>query len=473
MSAYNDPCQAVNNITCLPYGTNTSEYDPARIINPFAGINYTGCHEDMLGTDFDGDSRITIKEYESFVARTAARRCILWPELTLGQKGNFNSLACQCASHQHNAGGANNNNDKSCCMGSNAHLKTNGATNDARDATEPQIVFLQNVCLVTYGTLPGTNCSIELLPFKEPPPVIVPRAIDPRGGTAASGSDWNLLAPIIATLLLLLLCCCCVVRRRRRKDEEEEEIIETEYPGKEEWLETPMDGQSPGMERGMPLPTDGDGNPQGYRDDSEDYDEEGRNRRGGHDDDEYSDGDGRKARGFNYATPDEEDKKRRWPNGEYIPPDQPRDSHALRPTPEEDPMPPPEWDEPMRNIDELKHKSDDSVQEFDPYNPDGGVHDPQRPPRDPVTWKNEWERGVPPEDNERDGRKHRIQTGMGKGEIWDQLDDGSATKSTTVRNNGDVFDWVVKSALAVMDGADQQGYLDNDDESTVPGQSGN
>ncbi|KAL7563939.1 hypothetical protein ACA910_017554 [Epithemia clementina (nom. ined.)] len=471
MSAYKDPCQEVNNITCLPYGTNTSGYDPARIINPFEGINYTGCNEDLLSSDFDADGRVTMKEYETFVADTAARRCIFWPELTLGQKGNYNSLACQCASHQHDAGGENNVNDKSCCIGSNAHLSTAGAPN-ARTATEPETVFLQNVCLVTYGTLPGTNCSIQLLPFNEPPPVIVPFVADPRSGATAEGSDWNLLAPIIATFLLLLLCCCCccVVRRRRRKEEQEEEIIETEYPGKEEWLETPLQGQSPNMERGMPVPVGADGNPEGYRDDPDDYDSEGKNRKGGYDDDEYSDGDGRRARGYNHAIPEEEDTKRRWPGGEYVPPENPPNNHALRPTPEKDPMPPPEWDEPMRNIDELKHKDDQSVQEFDPYNPDAGVHDPQRPPRDPVTWKNNWERGVPPEDDENDGRKHRIQSGMGQGEIWDRLDTDSVSKSTAVRGNGDVFDWVVKSALAVMDGADQHGYLDGDDDSTVPGQ---
>ena len=472
MSAYLDPCVAVDNITCIPYGTNVSQYDPARIIRPFEGVNFTGCYEDMLVADTDGDGGLSMKEYETFTADTAARRCIFWPRLTLGQKGNYNSLACQCATHQQSAGGVDNKNDMACCIGKNARLSTSGARNSAQLATEPENVFLDNVCLLTYGTLPGTNCSIKLLPFDEPPPFVVPPPpLDPRSGATADASNWNLLAPIIATILLLLLCCCCccIIRRRRRKEEQEEEIIETEYPGKEEWLETPLQEQAPHMERGMPGPVGADGNPEGYHDDPDDYDEEGKNRSGGYDDDEYSDGDGRRARGFNYAVPEEEDTKRRWPGGEYIPPEKPNNSHALRPIPPKERMPPPEWDEPARNIEEIKHKDDQSVQEFDPYIPDGGVHDPQRPGRDPVTWKNDWQRGTPPEDDERDGRKHRIQTGMGQGEIWDRLDSDTVSKSTAIKGGGDVFDWVVKSALAVMDGADQNGYLDGDDDSTVPG----
>lgn len=471
MSAYRDPCQAVNNITCLPYGTNTSEYDPARIINPFEGVNYTACNEDLLRSDSDGDGRITMTEYETFVAETAGRRCIFWPELTLGQKGNYNSLACQCASHQHNAGGENNENDKSCCIGENAHLKTDGATN-AMTATEPQLVFLDNVCLITYETLPGTNCSIQLLPFNEPPPVIVPLVPAALSGPTAAGSDVNLLVPMIATALLLLLCCCCccIFRRRRRKEVQEEEIVETEYPGKEEWLETPLAGGGPGQERGMPGDGGADNNPEGYRDDPDGYDADGKNRSGGYNDDEYDDGDGRRARGYNHALPEEEDAKRRWPDGEYIPPETPPSHHALRPTPEKDPIPPPDWDEPAREIDDLKNKNEEPGQVFDPYNPDGGVHDPKRPPRDPVTWKNQWEPGEPPEPEEDDGRKHRIQSGMGQGEIWDRLDTDSTSKSTQVKGTGDVFDWVVKSALEVMDGADKQGFLDGDDDSTVPGQ---
>ena len=99
-------------------------------------------------------------------------------------------------------------------------------------------------------------------------------------------------------------------------------------------------------------------------------------------------------------------------------------------------------------------KDDDSVQQFEPYIPDSGVPVDDRQPKDPVTWKNDWQRGKAPEDDENENRKHRIQSGLGEGEIWDKLDNADdQTRSQATGAGGDVFDWVVSSALGALDGA--------------------
>lgn len=468
--AFNDWCVANSTpgLSCLPYGTDVSGLDPERLIFPFEGINYTGCDEDLLGTDFDGNGQVSAREYQNFVYQTAARRCQEWPELTLQQRMLFNSLACQCGSQQVATGER-----ADCCVGDRAHIANAGALQPAT-RSEPQSVFLENVCVVTYSTLPGTNCSIKVLPVNDPPPII----IDPfRAGTGtADGHRWTLVAAMLATALLLLLlcCCCCTVRQRKRKEYEEEEIIETEYPGKEEWLEEPMQEQAP-LPVAPPVAQSEDlvAEP-GEResppvDEESEYSGEGGNRGGGYEDDEDDDGEGRRRRGGNYVGEEEEDTRRRWPGGEI--PDNERDQEVvqLKPIPPKDPPPPEEWDEPMRNIDEIKPPpDDDSVQKFDRHIPETGVHDPQRPQKDPVTWKNNWQRGEKPEGDEDDGRKHRIQGGLGDQEIWDRLDQDSNSKSTTRGGTGDAFDWVVNSALNVMENADDQGHLVGDDDSTVP-----
>eukprot|EP00522_Entomoneis_paludosa_P011878 CAMPEP_0172439052 /NCGR_PEP_ID=MMETSP1065-20121228/165_1 /TAXON_ID=265537 /ORGANISM="Amphiprora paludosa, Strain CCMP125" /LENGTH=472 /DNA_ID=CAMNT_0013187679 /DNA_START=111 /DNA_END=1529 /DNA_ORIENTATION=- len=472
MSAFNDPCIPGDGVECRPYGSNVSDVDPDRLIRPFEGLNYTGCAEDMILSDFDGDGKVSNVEYQSFVAKTAARRCVYWPELDLGQRTNFISLACQCASHAHQGGLPN------CCVGKNAHLSTGGAANPLT-RTEPQQVFIQNVCVVTYGTLPGTNCSLKILPVLEPPPIVaVP--LNTRSGGSATGNRWTLVAAMIATLLLLLLicCCCCVMRRRKRKEYEEEEIIETEYPGKEEWLEQPLQEQAP---RSMPPPEEGElaavpvplAMPP-PEDDPSEYSGEGDNLGGGHDDDEDSDGEGRRRRGGNYVDEEEEDTRRRWPGGTIPDEEKEKEQIKLKPIPPKDPAPDDPWDEPGRNIEEIKPDPDEmSAQEFERYDPGGGVNIPQRPEKEPLEWDNKWEKGRRPEGDEYDDRKHRIQAGMGHGEIWDKLDQDDASKSTKGAAGGDAFDWVVQSAMNVMDNADEQGHLEGDDDSTVPPSSQN
>lgn len=466
MSAFNDPCIPSDTIECRPFGSNVSDVDIDRVIFPFEGLNFTGCAEDLILSDFDGDGKVSNVEYQSYVAKTAARRCIFWPDLTLAQRTNFISLACQCTS-QVFQGTAQPN----CCVGVNAHLPTAGAANPAT-RTEPQEIFIQNVCVVTYGTLPGTNCSIQILPVLDPPPII-PIIPASRSGGTANGTR-PLIPAIIGALLLLLLicCCCCILRRRRRKEYEEEEIIETEYPGKEEYLETPLQEQAA---RSMPeFPPD---NPLGEQsaepvdpmDDPSEYSGEGRNRGGGNEDDEDEDGEGRRRRGGNYVGEEEEDNQRRWGGGLLPPSDTNKDGINLRPIPPKDPAPDDPWDQPGRNIDEIKPDPDEmSAQEFVRYDPGGGVATDIKPGKDPVTINNNWKKGEKPEGDENDDRKHRIQAGMGEGEIWEKLDQDDQSKSTRGGAGGDAFDWVVQSAMNVMDTADEYGHLEGDDDSTQP-----
>ena len=77
-----------------------------------------------------------------------------------------------------------------------------------------------------------------------------------------------------------------------------------------------------------------------------------------------------------------------------------------------------------------------------------------------MNWKKDWNRQKPEDPDEIDLRKHRIQTGLGEGEVWDKLgqDETEASKQAPT---GDVFDWVVQSALGVLDKSDEAGQLRN------------
>ena len=51
--------------------------------------------------------------------------------------------------------------------------------------------------------------------------------------------------------------------------------------------------------------------------------------------------------------------------------------------------------------------------------------------------------------DELDTRKHRIQSGLGQGEVWDKLD-ATESERGTERGNGGAFDWVVQNALGTL-----------------------
>jgi hypothetical protein len=163
-----------------------------------------------------------------------------------------------------------------------------------------------------------------------------------------------------------------------------------------------------------------------------------------------------KARGSARIPPEEEAKRRRLRGeGEINDPDVPHDRVVLRPPPEKDPEEDPGWDQPGRDINFPRDSDEMSAGHVDHYEPDGGVYLPERPTKEPLDWRRSWERPDVEDPDDNDNRKHRIQAGLGEGEVWDKLeekDDASAAPKST----GDVFDWVVSSALGVLDNTDKQ-----------------
>jgi hypothetical protein len=164
-----------------------------------------------------------------------------------------------------------------------------------------------------------------------------------------------------------------------------------------------------------------------------------------------------KARGSARIPPEEEAKRRRLRGeGEINDPEVPHDRVVLRPPPEKNPEEDPNWDYPGRDINYPKDSDEMSAGQVDHYEPDGGVYLPQRPTKEPLDWRRSWERPDVEDPDDNDNRKHRIQAGLGEGEVWDKLNEKDDV-STGPKNTGDVFDWVVSSALGVLDNTDKQG----------------
>jgi hypothetical protein len=446
------------------FGPDLTGVDPSLIVRPPPGIDYPGCFQDLVTSDRDGNGIVEQKEYLGFIQEYGKRICYESDALTLEQQAAFNSLACLCRSRE--------GNDASCCLAGNAKLPTAGALN-AIGRTEAEKLYLTTVCTVTDGTMENSKCPPYILDRETPPPVvIVPvNSVSAQAVEApplADNKKWAWIAAAIAGLLLLFLCCCCCVLRRKRGKvvEEEEEVIES-TPGKGMAAasdeEAPHEQAAPRALASVPPipPTVLEG-----EEEEESYDGEGRTRRGGHEveTDDESDGEGRRTRGSNYMPDEEEDARRRWPGGE-LPPQEPEDPErvVLRPIPVQEQEDDPDWDEPARELEEHKVKDDDSVQEFERYVPDSGVATDDRASNDPVTWKKDWNREKAPEPDENDNRKHRIQSGLGEGEVWDKLDDDDDASRSHAggAGAGDVFDWVVQSALGVLDTTDQHGQLDD------------
>ena len=418
--------------------------DPDLIDKPSNNIDFPGCFQDLVTADRNGDGLIRQKEYLGFIQEYGKnRRCFDTDALTLEQNAAFNSLACICRSQEGKA--------PDCCLGSNAQIVTAGALPPST-RTEEQLQYLTAVCIVTDGTITG-QCPPKIRERETPPPIIIIPANGASGGGGLSdGAKWAIIAAAIAAALLLLLlcCCCCVLRRKRAKALEEEE--EEGYGGKPgEDVETAPE-QYPG-DSDRDLPAAAAAIPPGS------------------DDDSSYEGEGRKSRGQNFAE-DEDDETRRRLRGEgELPPDNnPRETVQLRPPPPKEPEEDPDWDYPGREINEPKPDPDEySAGEYEHYEPDGGVHIPEHPPRDPVEpYKNKWERLKKEEPDEVDMRKHRIQSGLGEGEVWDKLGENEEPDPSSKAPEGDVFDWVVQSALGVLDKSDEAGHLDDEGSTTVP-----
>ena len=282
-------------------------------------------------------------------------------------------------------------------------------------------------------------------------PLMIPPA--PRAAAPADDPDWIWLALLAALLLLLCCCCVCVWRRRRAKEEEEEE--EEQIPGKG----SPGDAQEGAPEQSLQTPRDLEANyptsaynkAHAPNPEEEEEEEEARKRRGGG------------PLGEEY----EEDGYIRYGAPRLPPPVKNTPEHKLKPIDPEDPEEDPDWDRPGRPIEYPKDKDDISAGEVEHYEPDGGVYLPERGSRDPIEMNPQWERGEPEDPDERDTRKHRIQSGLGEGEVWDKLANDDSESNNKGSSMGGAFDWVVQSALGALDSKSADAHEADETETTV------
>lgn len=430
----------------------TEGVDPDLVTTPGKDIDYPGCMRDLNWADKNGDGKVSKNEYLGFVQEYGKRRCFETDRLTLQQHTIFNSLACMCESLEGRPEG--------CCLGANAHIETAGALTSAR--TQQQQLYLTTVCKITDGTIES-----------ECPPAVTDRGPPLEWVTAAAApglspaAKWGLIGAAIALLLLLLfLCCCCCVLKKRRQQQEEEEAEEA-LDAKNSELETAMEGYPESMES---YP---ESNPE-----EDEMVEEELMEEGGvspmppfgamippKDDDEGYEEDGRKRRGNNMGDDPEEDESRALYAGGQLPPPEDPDPERLqlRPIDPKEPEIDPPWEQPGRDINFPKDSDEYSAGEVDHYDPDGGVHIPEREAGLPVgPAKPQWERLKKDEPEEVDLRKHRIQSGLGEGEVWNKLNEGDEVENNTDVQQGGAFDWVIESALGVLDTADAQGSSGED-----------
>jgi len=479
---------------------STAAIDPAFIEYASDGIDYPGCFSDLATADRNGDGVVRKNEYLDFIQTYGKRICHTTDRLSLEQVSAFTSLACLCQGYEGFG--------QDCCLGDNARIFTNGALNP--DRTQDELRNLVAVCRVTDGVIyQPRGCPPKVdKPEVAPPPIIVP--LDPGAAAAADGGGLSkgaiagIVIGAIAALLLLLCCCCFAGKRRKARQLEEEEIAKTVEERPEQALEqAPGDIEKavveeetvPGMmDAAVMAPVIGSGVPvvpppkeeeedleagQGTKEPKEEDEEEVQGGQGAggdvSDEEEIQGGQGTsgndsdeedmvKGRGSANIPPEEEDaSKRPRYSGELPPEDTDHEKIKLRPPPEKEPEEDPEWDQPGRLIEEPKEKVEDEAQVLEPYVPDGGVHIPVRPQKEPLDWKNNWERGEVEDPDENDDRKHRIQAGLGEGEVWDKL--GEKEEETGEGTGGDngAFDWVVQHALGVLNKSEGTGMNYNPD----------
>jgi len=409
---------------------------------PSTNIDFPGCFSDLVTADRNGDGLVKSDEYLGFIQEYGKRKCIENPELTLQQRIAFNTIACACRSEEGAA--------IDCCIGNNAQIQTAGAMNPAR--TGAQQGYLTSACRITDATLPPPACppiddirkNATLPPL---PPIMIPPA--PRSPSGGGGLPIEALWGIIAAalLLLMLLCCCCgfVLRKQKPKDveEEEEEVIAGKGmpPSEDVERNEPPEASSanvppPVIPAAAKVATD---------DESEEEEEGSKDQGGGL-----------------LGEEDEEAGNKRYVGPRYPLPKKESPGIKLRPIEKEDEENP-VWDQPGRQLDYPKEKDEDPGQVLDRYVPDGGVYLQQRPEKDPVEFNPQWERGEKEEPDESDRRKHRIQSGLGEGEVWNKLDEEESDNMNLGGGGGDVFDWVVQSALGVLDQTDEAGLTNDDD----------
>lgn len=449
-------------------GTGSDPYagiDPDLITYPDDGIPYDGCFQDLVTADRNNDGVIKSNEYLGFIQQYGKRICYTQEKLTLKQKSAFITLSCRCQ--------GKDNASPSCCLGGNAEIPTAGAL-DPRTRTATQYADLVAACRVTDGVMEGQRgCDPNIINKDAPPPFtfVVPTGVA-AGATGGGGLSPGAIAGIVigALAALLLFCCCCgfLIRRKKKKEAEEEEL-EKVVTTTEDLEQAPE--QSPGnMDRAVeqeipvvpvaaaaaaPVVAAAAAMP---KEDEEDY--QGA-RGGGNVEDEIDEEDIVAGRGSAKILPEDPDKGiPRW-GGPLLPEEQPpSDAINLKPVDPNEPEENPDWDYPGRDINFPKDKDEMSAGEVEHYEPDGGVHIPKREGKEPLDWRRSWERAEVEDPDENDNRKHRIQAGLGEGEVWNKLGEGDEPEAKAT-GKGDVFDWVVQSALGVLGRADEAGHLDD------------
>lgn len=437
---------------------STGNSDESLIDRPNQGIDFPGCYSDLKKADRNGDGFVKQKEYLNFIQEYGKRICFSTDKLTLQQSATFNTLACICRSQE----GAT----EDCCLGANAQIPTAGADLSPDAQTVNQKNYLTSVCKLTDATIDG-QCP-PAVREREPPPAALVAAVPAGGG---DGLMWGLIAGALL-LALLCCCCCCVWRKKRMKQIEEEEEAARQEEEVKTAKSTPPVEQAPALPPGPHLlrktGVDPQQGPRGMAVDDPDLENPigaGIGASGSAEaDDSDDDEEGRKRRGGGLIPPDDEESGLRIPTANRLPPpeDPANPPRNLRPIPPKD-GDEDEWDHPGRNIDFPKDKDEMSAGEVEHYEPDGGVYFPEREGKEPLNWKKDWNRQKPEDPDEIDLRKHRIQTGLGEGEVWDKLGEDE-TEQSRQAPKGDVFDWVVQSALGVLDKNDQAGRLKNDDD---------
>jgi hypothetical protein len=459
--------------TATTTNNSTTTIDEDLVTRWDDSIDFEGCFSDLLRADRNGDGQVKQGEYLNFIQEYGKRLCFKTDSLTLQQSGVFNSLSCICRSQE--------NADSQCCMGNKAHLSTSGADLASKSRSPIQTDYLTSICKLTDATI-DARCPPILEDRDEPFVPVLPgngvlasSPVSPAAA-AAPGNDglewWMWLLIAIAALILFCCCFCCLWQRRRAKQEEMEQEDEHIVASMDEKgagagprdadPEQPLDrtepynGSDPDLNADkpieeetiifddvvlpevVPIPSPGTIPMAGASgavvgEDSEDEEEE-RRKKGG---DRIP------------QEPDEEIIKYRGapPFPPVDPPPVP--PHPLKPIPDKE-KETDEWDQPGRDIQYPVEQDEMSAGHVDHYEPDGGVYFPERPMKDPLSWNRDWNRAKPEEPDEMDARKHRIQTGLGEGEVWNKLEEQSTHVPKNTATGGDGFDWVIQSALGAL-----------------------
>lgn len=402
---------------CLPV---LSHPPPPAANDIFGTVN--GCATGLVEMDLNQDGMVKKDEYLNFVNLLADFLCVPpRPIMDLEIQTVFFSIACLCQGREGYS--------VECCFGTDAAIWTAGAS-DAITRTQDQDSYLRAACLLTQAILGPQQCTIARKTLA--PEAIVTVGILPPISSGGGPSDEQLTAIIIGALLLALLCCllCCCLLKKNDEEEEvediivkEEEIEQGEVPLQEAKKIEPVELQSEVPEEEPPI-HESHSVPQApapapppivpifvpppaVREEEEDS--------------EDSENIGRKM-GATMEDESEEENNRKFGGMGMLPGDPEPEGIVLRHV-EVEKEGPPEYEYPERELFEQKNIPDeDSVQEFDPYVPDGGVYDPQRGPRAPVIMNPpNFKRQKKPKKEPYDPRKLRRQLHMGDGQVWDAL----------------------------------------------------